>query len=298
MRIKGTYNKLFVNKDYVNPVIDDWLGYIDLSGTFDGLKEDNYSLGYPSTSVECANVRTYNGDIVDVAFIHKALNSLKSGPITTFDVLYKNDNTVFAYVNMVGSEPGGKAYFLLTNKGKEKIVYILYEDKPTEEINARSDNRTNLYTQKTGNGDRRKDVLFITNTNNDTFNGKYMEYADADDYVLYVTDDGKNIAFDFCKNRGKRQAMIVIKSKELIQRFGKDFIKRDFLSKTFITGNQNHIRFFHEDYGELFEILFQKPNHIEIKFDDGKIIKEDDGQIAIGYLKKKASEIKRKQYTL
>ena len=292
MRIKGTYNELFINTDYIDPVIDDWYGYIYSDGSFDGLEEVNYSIGYATDTAKYVNVRMYNKDIVDFVVV----TSHPSGRcgITKFDVLYQDDNTIFTYVNLERTNPNDKAYFLFSNAGEDRTAYVLYVDELSYPTNARNNKTTRMYSPKSNIGDRRRKVVFITNDVNDTFNGKYMEYADADDYVLYVTDDGKNIAFDFCKNRGKRQAMFAIKSKELIQRFGKDFIKRDFLSKTFITGSQNHIRFFHETYGELFEISFQKPNHIEINFDNGEIIKEDDGQIAVCYVKKKPGEIKKK----
>ena len=292
MRTKGTYNKLFVNKDYINPVIDGWVGYIYSDGAFDGLEEVNYSIGYETHTAKYVNARMYNKDIVD--FVIVTSHTSEHFGITKFDVLYQDDNTIFTYVGLERMDPNDRAYFLLSNTDKDRTAYVLYGDELSDTTNARTNNTTRLYSPKSNSGDRRRKVVFITNDVNDTFNGKYMEYADADDYVLYVTDDGKNIAFDFCKNRGKRQSMIAIKSKELIQRFGKEFIKKSFLSETFITGNQNHIRFFHETYGELFEILFQKPNHIEIRFDNGETIKEDDGQIAVCYVKKKPGEIKIK----
>lgn len=292
MRTKGTYNELFVNKDYIDPVIDDWAGYIYSDGSFDGLKEVDYSIGYATDTDNYVNVRMCNNDIVD--FVVVTSNPSGRCGITKFDVLYQDDNTIFTYVNLQRTNPNDRAYFLFSDAGGDRTSYKLYVDELSDTTNARTNKTTRMYSPKSNSGDRRRKVVFITNDVNDTFNGKYMEYADADDYVLYVTDDGKNIAFDFCKNRGKRQAMFAIKSKELIQRFGKDFIERDFLSETFITGSQNHIRFFHKKYGELFEISFQKLNHIEINFDNGEIIKEDDGQIAVCYVKKKPGEIKKK----
>lgn len=281
------YDNIFVNEKYYTDMV--FKGYsvcgnILSDGNIIQPQEKLYKLGYYSKTFEYTSARFLNNELIDFVFLKKdGIDPNKrqgSGIINETDILYADDTYI-----LTETDTGNNlnALFVNSENESERKFYVLYYEEIIDTYNARTSINTHLWYNHEGN------IAFVFSKNNPSFNGIYPKYSNGTYFDTYISQDGKNIAFEFSSDYNKRKAMFIIKSKELIKRFGKEFASVDFLYSIFTVGNSEHVDVFssEEEYeGKLFSISYKKPNHIEIEFyDDGEIIKEDDGEILVNYVK-------------
>ena len=280
------YDNIFVNKKYYADMMFNGYsvcGNIFSDGSIVQPQEKLYKLGYYSKTFEYTSARFLNNELIDFVLLKKDWGDPNkrqgNGSINEVDILY-NDKTYTLAKSNINSQPN--TLFVNSENENERIFYTLYYEEIIDTYNARTSRNTHLWYNREGN------VAFVFNENNPSFNGIYPKYSNGTYFNTYISQDGKNIAFEFATDNDKRQAMFVIKSKELIKRFGKEFASAQFLSSLFTTGKFETVKVFSSEgefEGELFSISYKKPNHIEIEFCDGEKITEDDGEILVNFVK-------------
>ena len=284
-KIRG-YDNIFVNKKYYADMMFDGYsvcGNIFSDGSIVQPQEKLYKLGYYSKTFEYTSARFLNNELIDFVLLKKDVGDPNkrqgNGSINEVDILYNDKTYTLAKSNINGQQ---NALFVNSENENERIFYTLYYEEIIDTYNARTCGNTHLWYNREGN------IAFVFSENNPSFNGIYPKYSNGTYFNTYISQDGKNIAFEFATDNDKRQAMFVIKSKELIKRFGKGFASAQFLSSLFTTGKFETVKVFSSEgefEGELFSISYKKPNHIEIEFCDGEKITEDDGEILVNFVK-------------
>ena len=280
------YDTIFVNSKYYTDMV--FRGYsvcgdILSDGKINQPEEKLYKLGYYSKTYECVSARFLHGELVDFVMLKaKGLDpngKQGNGKIDETNIVYSDDKYILTFVDTTK----GDALFVDSDNEEERRFYVVYYEEIEDTYNARNTSNTHIWYTQEGN------IGFVFCKNNPSFNGLYKKHSNGTYFDTYISQDGKNIAFEFSSDYNKRKAMFIIKSKELIKRFGKEFASVDFLSSIFTVGNSEHVDVFSSEgeyEGKLFSISYKKPNHIEIEFyDDGEIIKEDDGEILVNYVK-------------
>lgn len=280
------YDNIFVNEKYYTDMI--FTGYsvcgnILSDGNIIQPQEKLYKLGYYSKTFEYASARFLNNELIDFVFLKRdGIDPNKrqgNGSINEADIVYTDDT-----YTLTETDTGNRlnALFVNSENESERRFYVLYYEEIVDTYNARTSRSTHLWYNHEGN------IAFVFSKNNPSFNGIYPKHSNGTYFDTYISQDGKNIAFEFATDNDKRQAMFVIKSKELIKRFGKEFASAPFLASLFTTGKFENVKVFSSEgefEGELFSISYKKPNHIEIEFCDGEKITEDDGEILVNFVK-------------
>lgn len=280
------YDNIFVNEKYYADMV--FKGYsvcgnILSDGNIIQPQEKLYKLGYYSKTFEYASARFFNNELIDFVFLKKdGIDPNKrqgNGSIYEADILYTDDTYILTETD---TDNKVDTLFVNSENESERKFYVLFYKEIIYTDNARTSNNTHLWYNHEGN------IAFVFSKDNPSFNGIYPKYSNGTYFDTYISQDGKNIAFEFAADDDKRQAMFVIKSKELIKRFGKEFASAAFLSSLFTTGKFENVKVFSSEgefEGELFSISYKKPNHIEIEFYDGEKITEDDGEILVNFVK-------------
>ena len=285
-RKTNPYNAIFVNKKYADLFTSgfDFCGYIGSDGFISSPEEVNYAINSTSKQsnpdIACVNVRKYDDDIVDFAILRTRTDTPSTKhELRGFKKVFSNEKYILTRTAVTMT--GNIMFNLFDDDGHEPRMYTIYESGIITNLSARTTNNTHIYY------DKGKEVAFIWDEKGSDFTGLYYPYHyKCEGFSIILSSDGKNIALVFDEDPYKRQAMFVIKSRELIKRFGKEFVTPDFLSELFIAGGYTYVKLFSRNQGELFEISYKKPNHLSITFYDGETISEDDGQINTVYVRK------------
>ena len=282
------YDNIFVNKKYYTDMMFNGYsvcGNIFSDGSIVQPQEKLYKLGYYSKTFEYTSARFLNNELIDFVLLKKdGIDPNKrqgNGIISEADIVYTDDTYTLTETD-ANDKLKLNALFVNSENENERRFYVLYYEEIADTYNARTSINTHLWYNHEGN------IAFVFSKDNPSFNGIYPKYSNGTYFNTYISQDGKNIAFEFATDNDKRQAMFVIKSKELIKRFGKEFASTQFLSSLFTTGKFETVKVFSSEgefEGELFSISYKKPNHIEIEFCDGEKITEDDGEILVNFVK-------------